>query len=93
MKDSVVIKSNAYGLILYLDPQLPFERLREDVERKFARSARFFRGAQMALTFRGRELTEDEELSLWMPSRRERGSRLYVSLMKTGIMRNMTVRL
>ena len=64
MKDSVVIKSNAYGLILYLDPQLPFERLREDVERKFARSARFFRGAQMALTFRGRELTEDEELSL-----------------------------
>lgn len=64
MKDSVEIKSNAYGLILYMDPAVPFEVIRQDTERKFSQAARFFRNAQMALTFRGRTLSEEEELSL-----------------------------
>jgi len=61
---SVVIKSNAYGLILILDPDLPFEELKEAVAIKFEDAARFFRNAQMALTFRGRELTTEEEIDL-----------------------------
>ena len=61
---SVIIKTNAYGLVLILDPDLPFEELKEAVADKFKASARFFRGAQMALTFHGRKLTTEEEVAL-----------------------------
>ena len=60
----VVIKTNAYGLILILDPQLPFDQLKEAVREKFRRAARFFRNAQMALTFKGRQLSGEEEVEL-----------------------------
>ena len=61
---SVIIKSNAYGLILILDPDLPFEDLKEAVAMKFRDAARFFKNAQMALTFKGRELSTQEEIDL-----------------------------
>ena len=63
-QDSVIIKSNAYGLTLLLNPDIPFEQLRKDTGEKFAQAARFFRNAQMVLTFRGRTLTEEQELEL-----------------------------
>ncbi len=63
-QNSVVIKSNAYGLIIHLDADLPFEQLLSDVADKFRSAARFFRNAQMAVTFQGRTLTADEELTL-----------------------------
>ena len=63
-RETVIIKTNAYGLTLILSPDISFEQLLEDTGRKFAQAARFFRNAQMALTFRGRELTTDEELAL-----------------------------
>ena len=62
--DSVIIKTNAYGLTLILNPDIPFEQLLDDTGKKFAEAARFFRNAQMALTFRGRDLTEEEEIAL-----------------------------
>ena len=63
-RDSVIIKTNAYGLTLILSPDVTFDQLLEDTGRKFAQAARFFRNAQMALTFRGRELSGEEELAL-----------------------------
>ena len=63
-KPTVIIKSNAYGLILILDPEPPFEELKEAVESKFRDAARFFRGAKMALTFHGRKLSTQEEVEL-----------------------------
>lgn len=63
-RNSVIIKSNAYGLILILDPELPFEELLQDVAAKFKESAKFFKNAQMALTFRGRVLTREQERQL-----------------------------
>lgn len=63
-RNSVIIKSNAYGLILFLDPQLPFEELLSDVEQKFRDAAKFFKNAKMALTFRGRVLTREQERQL-----------------------------
>ena len=60
-KQTVIIKSNAYGLIIMLDSQEPFDRLCMDVADKFREAARFFRNAQMAVTFKGRELTEEQE--------------------------------
>lgn len=58
---SVMIKSNKYGLIVILDDQTPFEKLLEDVAFKFQESAKFFRNAQLALSFRGRRLSAGEE--------------------------------
>ena len=60
-RNSVIIKSNAYGLILILDPDIPFEELLQDVGQKFKDAAKFFKNAKMALTFRGRVLTREQE--------------------------------
>ncbi|MDD2958299.1 MAG: septum site-determining protein MinC [Lachnospiraceae bacterium] len=63
-RNSVIIKSNAYGLILILDPDIPFEELLLDAGDKFKEAAKFFKNAQMALTFRGRVLTRAQESQL-----------------------------
>lgn len=63
-RNSVIIKSNAYGLILILDPDVSFEELLLDVGQKFKEAAKFFKNAQMALTFRGRVLTREQERKL-----------------------------
>lgn len=59
--NSVVVKSNKYGLIVILDEKLPFEELLKDIEDKFRESAKFFKNAKMALTIRGRLLNLTEE--------------------------------
>ncbi len=64
MGPSVTIKTNAYGLIIRLDPELSFDVLLQEVGKKFREAARFFRNAQMAVTFKGRSLTEEEEYEL-----------------------------
>lgn len=60
-RSAVIIKSNPYGLILNLDPELEFEQLRQAVGEKFRMSASFFKNARLALTFRGRKLTKEQE--------------------------------
>lgn len=60
-RSSVIIKSNKYGLIVILDENLPFEELLLDIGDKFEEAANFFKNAKMALTFRGRILTKDQE--------------------------------
>lgn len=60
-KNAVIIKSNPYGLILILDPEIPFEDLRQAVAEKFSQAAGFFKNANVALTFRGRVLTGEQE--------------------------------
>ena len=64
MKQSVVIKSNKVGLIVILDGELPFEDLQKEVAEKFHTSAKFFKNAQMAVTFQGRSLSTEEEWAL-----------------------------
>lgn len=59
--NSVIIKCNKYGLIVILDENLPFEELIKDVEDKFKESAKFFKNAKMAMSIRGRSLTQAEE--------------------------------
>ena len=58
---SVMIKSNQYGLIVILDEKLPFEELLKDIAFKFEESANFFKNAKMAVSFRGRILTKEQE--------------------------------
>lgn len=64
MKQSVVLKGNAYGITLVLDASLPFRQLKEDVAAKFRESANFFKNAKMTLTFEGRSLTTEEQMEL-----------------------------
>lgn len=64
MSQTVVLKSNKYGINLILDPDVGFEQLLLDVSRKFEQAESFFKGARMALSFEGRELTQEEELRI-----------------------------
>lgn len=63
-QSAVIIKSNPYGLVLMLNPDLPFEELLTAVGEKFGASAGFFKKASLALTFRGRVLTKEQENAL-----------------------------
>lgn len=61
MKNSVIIKSFQNGIVLHLDPAIPFEELLADIVVKFKESSSFFKDAKMALSLKGRNLTEEEE--------------------------------
>lgn len=61
MKNSVVIKSFPSGIVLHLDPDLPFDQLLADVGEKFRESSSFFKDAKMALSLNGRVLSDFEE--------------------------------
>jgi septum site-determining protein MinC len=59
--NSVVIKSNKYGIVVRLDETTPYDELLEEIAKKFKESEKFFKDAKMVLSFEGRKLTEDEE--------------------------------
>ena len=61
MKNPVIIKSFQNGLSIFLDEEMPFEQLLEEIAFKFKESAHFFKDASMVLSFEGRELSDEEE--------------------------------
>lgn len=61
MKHSVIIKSFQNGIVLHLDPEIPFEELLTDIEDKFRESSTFFKDAKMALSIKGRNISDEEE--------------------------------
>lgn len=63
-QQSVVIKSNKYGITLFLDKDMPFPELLKDISEKFQTSSHFFKNAQMALAFEGRTLSREEQLEI-----------------------------
>lgn len=63
-KAPVVIKGNKSGIRLVLDSEMPFETLVEEVKHKFQESAEFLGEAQVAVSFDGRKLKEEEEAIL-----------------------------
>ena len=64
MEQPVVIKSNKYGLTVCLDNESDFETIKVLVAEKFAESKKFFKGAELAIAFEGRELSQDEQIIL-----------------------------
>lgn len=64
MEQPVVIKSNKYGLSVILDSEPDFASLRAAVAEKFAESKKFFKGAELAVAFEGRELSQEEQVIL-----------------------------
>lgn len=61
MDNVVTIKSNRYGIEIHMADDVPFEMLLAHMKDKFERSARFFEGAQLAVSFVGRKLSYKEE--------------------------------
>lgn len=57
----VTLKSNRYGLGIYMDSEVSFDILMKSMEEKFRKSAHFFQRAQMAVQFSGRKLNFTEE--------------------------------
>lgn len=61
MSQTVILKSNKYGINLILDNDVSFEQLLSDIIDKFEEAESFFKDAKMALSFEGRDLTQEEE--------------------------------
>ena len=61
MKDNILIKKFPNGIKIYLNPDLEFENLLNEVALKFSQSRQFFRDARVALSFEERALSEEEE--------------------------------
>ncbi|MCI8301076.1 MAG: septum site-determining protein MinC [Lachnospiraceae bacterium] len=64
MSKPVVLKSNKYGINLILDASMDFEKLLECVTDRFKEAEGFFKNAKMAISFEGRELTQEEEFRI-----------------------------
>lgn len=61
MKNTVMIKGNKYGIVLVLDKDLEFHQLLDQIGKKFKESSKFFDAkAQLAISFEGRVLTNEE---------------------------------
>lgn len=61
MDNSVIIKGSKNGIIVFLDEEMPFEELLENVSDKFKNASKFFNNATMAISFDGRNLSAEEE--------------------------------
>ena len=64
MKNPIIIKSFPNGLSIYLDDEIPFSDLVEELAFKFRESAHFFKDASMVISFEGRPLSDQEERQL-----------------------------
>lgn len=61
MEQPVIIKSSPHGIRLLLDPEIPFEQLKQEIKKKFKHSGKIFKNARVALSFEGRSLDSDEQ--------------------------------
>lgn len=64
MKQSVIIKSFPNGIVLHLSEADTFEEILRETAIRFQESRDFFKDAKMALSIKGRKLTEEEENTL-----------------------------
>lgn len=64
MSIPVAIKGTKSGIIVVLDKSLDFAHLREETRKKFKESADFLGSSQVAVSFEGKKLSDDEEIEL-----------------------------
>ena len=64
MTNDIIIKSSRYGVNLILNDKIPFPELAKQVGEKFKGTEKFFGNAKMAVSFEGRQLSEQEEKEL-----------------------------
>ena len=61
MANSVVFKGTVNGIQVVLNEQAPFETIIEEFKEKLEKNKAFFEGAAVNLSFKGRELSQDEQ--------------------------------
>ena len=61
MNNAVRIKNTSGGMTVYLNAELDFETLLNEIAIKFGESSKFFGNVQTVLSLQGRELSEEEE--------------------------------
>lgn len=61
MSNAVMIKGNKHGIVVVLDSKMEFDPLLEEIAKKFKDSAKFLGNAQMAISFEGRILTDEQQ--------------------------------
>lgn len=61
MSQTVMIKSNKYGINLILNPDVSFRELLTAIIEKFKESEKFFHNSKLAIAFEGRRLSQEEE--------------------------------
>lgn len=64
MDGNVVIKGFKAGIILVLNPDASYETLKKDIAEKFRASAAFFGEAAKAVSFRGRDLSDEQKIEI-----------------------------
>ena len=64
MSQYVIIKHNRYGMELVLNNKISFEELLEGIIEKFKTSGDFFKDKKMAISFKGRKLSEKEMMCI-----------------------------
>ncbi len=64
MKNAIRIKNTSGGMTVYLNAELDFDSLLQEIAKKFGESAKFFGNAQTVLSLVGRELTDEEEAEI-----------------------------
>lgn len=72
-KNNVIFKGVPNGILVILDSDIPFDELRDSLLKKVKSAKAFFSGANISISFKGRELTEDEEFILLDIISRESG--------------------
>ena len=61
MKNTVMIKGNKSGIVLVLDKDLDFAVLKKDIAEKFKETSKFLGKANMAISFEGRTLSDQQQ--------------------------------
>ena len=64
MREAVMIKSFPNGISLYLNEELPFENILEEIGYKFSEAKSFFGTATMALSIEGRAVSSMDEIQI-----------------------------
>lgn len=64
MTELVIIKSYSNGISIHMMPDVPFSEIVSECRKRFDASAKFFRGAKLAVSFEGRELSFEQEKQL-----------------------------
>ena len=64
MDGTVVIKGFKAGIILVLNPDASYETLKKDIADKLRASAAFFGEAAKAVSFKGRDLTDEQKMEI-----------------------------
>ena len=64
MGNDIIIKSNKYGLTIYLNPDFAFDEIKNKIYEKFSKFQNFFKGQEIAICFDGKKLTNEEQVIL-----------------------------